>query len=100
MPRSIAGVRRALSRERRDGERRIGLDDMRAFRMDRRTGERRRDAVATRGMIAGVISGAEVDEIDDDMIVEISDLDDDLIGGANEAGELTQIIELVAEPLA
>jgi hypothetical protein len=52
----------------------------------------------------------EVDEsfaaIDDDMIIEISDLDVELIGdrGADEIdeidepGELTRIIELVAEP--
>lgn len=99
MPRTISGVRRALSRERRGVERRIGLDDLRAFRVNRRTGERRRD----RGDLAlstAIISG-EIDEVaavDEDMIVEISDLDDELFGGSTEPGDLTQIIELVADP--
>lgn len=110
MPRTIAGVREALQRERRVIERRIGYDDRRAFRVNRRTGERRRDKELNNGLPHSVVSG-EVDEmlpsVDDDMIIEITDLPDELIaasgeggegGERGEAGELTRIIELVAEP--
>lgn len=99
MPRTIAGVRTALARERRGEERRVGLDDQRAFRMNRRTGERRRQRDGAQR--APSITGGEVEEmfasIEDDMIIEITDLDDELINSI-EPGELTQIIELVAEP--
>jgi hypothetical protein len=106
MPRTIAGVRNALGRERRVLERRVGYDDKRAFRVDRRTGERRRARDLNNGLPHSVVSG-EVDEmlaaVDDDMIIEITDLDDDLIGGGGgdhraDPGELTRIIELVPEP--
>lgn len=58
MPDTIAAVRRAISRERRNADRRYGKPDTRVFPYERRVGERRtlRDALMP---------------IDDDMIVEI-----------------------------
>lgn len=103
MPRTIAGVREALHRERRVIERRIGFDDKRAFRVDRRTGERRRDKELNNGLPHSIVCG-EVDEmvpsVDEDMIIEITDLDDELISRALDDGgeleDLTQIVELIA----
>jgi hypothetical protein len=67
MPRSLAAIRRALRRDRRAGDRRSGATDPRVFRYDRRTGERRRARDAD-----AVDLGEEL--VDDDMILEISDL--------------------------
>lgn len=69
MPRSLAAIRRALRRDRRAGDRRSGATDPRVFRYDRRTGERRRARDAD-----AVDLGDELVAVDDDMILEISDL--------------------------
>ena len=84
MPRTLAALRDAVSRERRKKDRRIGKADTRVFRYERRVGERRtgRD---------------EIEVIDDDMIIEITiDAEPDAPGDDFEA-DLTQIRELVAE---
>lgn len=65
MPQSIAGIREVLGRDRRDKERRWGKRDSRVFRHNRRGDDRR----FPRG------SDARVDE---DMIIEISELVSDL----------------------
>ncbi len=62
MPQSIGAIRTALSRDRRVEERRWGKRDSRVFRYNRRSGDRRlpREAGET--------------GVDEDMIVEISEL--------------------------
>jgi len=80
---SIAGVRSALSRDRRLGERRgVGID-ARVFRYDRRGGERRR--IRALGDDDHLV-------VDDDMIIDILELADELAGGADE--ELTRIVSV------
>ena len=64
MPQSIGGIREALLRDRRQTDRRWGKKDSRVFRYNRRNGDRRQ--------------GRSPDAIDDDMIVEISELVSDL----------------------
>jgi hypothetical protein len=64
MPQTIAGVREAVRRERRQGERRVGKADSRVFQYDRRSLDRR--------------CGRGCDDdwvvIDEEMIVEIAEL--------------------------
>lgn len=62
MPGNFAAVRKALRRERRRADRRAGLPDARAFPSDRRTGDRREG------------DGGDMPPVDDDMIVEVSEL--------------------------
>ena len=78
MPKTIAEMKKVVSRERRDLDRRIGKVDSRVFRYERRVGERR--------------SGREdFPAVDDDMIIEISTAD----SGGDDFEDLTQIRELI-----
>lgn len=82
VPRTIAGLRDAVSRERRKRDRRVGKPDTRVFRYERRVGERR--------------AGREdVAAIDEDMIIEVT-IDDDGDEGVD-FEDLTRIRELVIE---
>jgi hypothetical protein len=63
MPQSLAGIRQALDRERRDTERRFGKKDTRVFQHDRRSGDRRTEREPDELLV-----------IDDDMILEIEEL--------------------------
>nr|HEX4318737.1 hypothetical protein [Kofleriaceae bacterium] len=85
MPRTILGLKDALSRERRKRDRRIGKSDSRVFQYERRVGERRtvaRDGYST---------------IEDDMIIEITIEATPDAGGGEDFDELTQIRELIRE---
>jgi hypothetical protein len=82
MPQTLGEIRAALVRERRNCERRWGKLDSRVFRYDRRSSERRSPA-------------GQVDQVDDDMIVEISELAADLERLAAEEPELTRIQEIL-----
>ncbi|MBL4635475.1 MAG: hypothetical protein JKY56_16560 [Kofleriaceae bacterium] len=62
IPQSIAGIRTQLRRDRRGDERRWGKKDTRIFRYNRRSLERRIPRDTSEGAV------------DDDMIVEISEL--------------------------
>jgi len=83
VPRTIAALRTAVSRERRKKDRRIGKPDTRVFRYERRVGERRtgRD---------------DVPLVEDDMIIEVT-VDMSSVGLADEFEDLTQIRELVSQ---
>ena len=84
MPTTIAGLREALSRERRKKDRRFGKSDTRVFRYERRVGDRRMGR-----------TDDQLLSIDDDMIIEIT------IGPAEDDGldfeDMTQIRELVRD---
>ncbi len=80
MPPTIAELKEALSRERRKKDRRIGKADTRVFKYERRVGDRR----------AG---RADEQNIDDDMIIEITLGTDDEV----DFEDMTQIRELVAD---
>jgi hypothetical protein len=58
MPRDLEALRRAVSRERRSEDRRIGKPDTRVYQVERRVGDRRTDV-------------KELLAIDDDMIIEV-----------------------------
>ena len=81
LPTTIAGLADALSRERRNRDRRIGKGDTRVFKYERRVGDRR-------------YGRADELPIDDDMIIEITvgpiENDDDI-----DFEDMTQIRELV-----
>ncbi len=62
MPQTIAGIREALRRDRRGDDRRWGKKDTRIFRYNRRGDDRRLPRENTDS------------RVDEDMIVEISDL--------------------------
>jgi len=66
MPQSIGEIRATLSRDRRDNERRWGKRDSRVFRYNRRSDDRR------------VPRDLGESGVDEDMIVEISELVSDL----------------------
>jgi hypothetical protein len=80
LPRSIAGIRAALTRDRRRGERRVGQPDGRLSPRERRAGERR---------------GGGDEVVDDGMILEMWDLADEIesadADADADADELTQI---------
>ncbi|HEY1558932.1 MAG TPA: hypothetical protein VGF94_29110 [Kofleriaceae bacterium] len=80
MPKTIAELRDAVSRERRKRDRRFGKPDTRVFRYERRVGERR-------------MGREDVPLVDDDMIIEVT-ID---APGDGDFEDLTQIRELVAE---
>lgn len=83
MPQSMAGIRRALRRDRRLGDRRYGKFDGRVFQYDRRGVERRRRLTTEDG---------EWLLVDDEMIVEIEEIASELDAiAAGERAELTQI---------
>jgi hypothetical protein len=81
LPATIAGLKEAVSRERRKVDRRLGKPDTRVFRYERRVGERRdlREAYAT---------------IEDDMIIEVSMGPDDDV----DFDDMTMIRELADMP--
>jgi hypothetical protein len=80
MPRTLAGITDAISRERRRLDRRWGKTDSRVFVYERRVGERRY------GRDNGPV-------VDDDMIIEVTfDIGAEL---AAELDDITQIRELV-----
>jgi hypothetical protein len=87
MPKTISQLKDAVSRERRNRDRRWGKPDTRVFIYERRVGERR--------------FGRESDlpAVDDDMIIEVT-IDDELMLLGNGGGEdfdqdITAIRELV-----
>jgi hypothetical protein len=82
MPKTISGLKEAVSRERRKRDRRWGKPDGRVFVYERRVGERR--------------DGREdLPPVDDDMIIEVSiDLDAE---PSHDVDDITQIRELVRE---
>jgi hypothetical protein len=102
MPRSLADVREALRRERRQHDRRVGLADLRAVPVERRRGERRAHALAS-GTAAGS-SAAPRDPflcthesaplVDDDMVIEISELASELESLAQELGEVADLTRI------
>jgi hypothetical protein len=82
MPKTIAALKEAVSRERRQRDRRWGKPDGRVFVYERRVGERR--------------SGREdLPAVDDDMIIEVS-VDNDAEPMPSYE-DITQIRELVRE---
>ncbi len=85
MPRTIAALRVALSRDRRKRDRRIGKPDTRVYPYERRVGERRTDL---RGALA---AGAAAD---DDIVIEIS-VEPDAVEPGFE--DLTQIRDMVRD---
>jgi hypothetical protein len=62
MPQSISAIRETLSRNRREKDRRWGKRDSRVFRYNRRGDDRR------------LARDPNADAVDDDMIIEISEL--------------------------
>jgi len=79
MPTTISALKLAISRERRDRDRRWGKPDSRVFVYERRVGERR-------------FGREDVPDVDDEMIIEIT-IDDSV----PEPEDITQIRELVRE---
>ena len=82
VPRTIAELKLALKRDRRDRDRRYGKPDSRVFRYERRVGERRVGRC-----------DADVAPIDDDMILEITIEPAD---AGVDFDDMTRIRELVA----
>ncbi len=91
MPQTIAGIRTALDRERRDDERRYGKGDTRVFQHERRGDDRREGR-------------SELLRIDDEMILSCDDLAESLDRLADEMegrrrsddGDLTRIRDSAA----
>jgi hypothetical protein len=81
LPETIAELKRMVSRERRDLDRRIGKPDSRVFQYERRVGERRS-------------SREEYPNVDDEMIIEVVV---DLHERDVDFDDVTQIHDLVAE---
>ena len=82
MPPTIVALREAMSRERRNRDRRFGKPDSRVFRYERRVGQRRLEA------------REDCPAVDDDMIIEVSY---EVMIEGEEFGDLTQIRDLVHE---
>jgi hypothetical protein len=80
MPTTIAELRAAVSRDRRNRDRRIGRPDSRVFRYERRVGERR-------------TSRSDGAPIEEDLIIEVS-IEDEPTG--LEFGDLTTIRDMVS----
>ena len=80
MPRSLAELKVALSRDRRRDDRRIGMPDVRVFQFERRIGERR----------AGK---DDYPSVEDEMIIEISVEDD---GEPGDFADITRIFGVSA----
>ncbi len=80
LPDSLAELREAVSRERRQVDRRFGRSDTRVFQYERRVGERR----AFRG---------DYPQVEDDMIIEVLLEDNESVDV--DFDDLTQIRELV-----
>lgn len=82
MPTTVAGLKEAVSRERRKRDRRVGKADSRVFQYERRVGERR--------------AGREdYPIVDDEMIIEVSVEAGE--GGGEDFEDLTQIRELLSD---
>jgi hypothetical protein len=79
IPATIAGLKAAVSRERRQIDRRLGKPDTRVFRYERRVGERR--------------AGRDAPAVDDDMIIEVS-YD---TAAVEDFEDLTQIRQMIVE---
>lgn len=79
MPPTIAALREAISRERRNRDRRMGKPDSRVFRYERRVGQRRTD------------SREDCPAVDDDMIIAVSY---EVVIEHDAFDDLTQIREL------
>jgi hypothetical protein len=75
IPETIDGVRQALRRDRRDGDRRDNGMDRRIFPRERRVGERRGPPREGEGVAADPGAHLAPDELDD-VIIEL--LDDDI----------------------
>ena len=101
MPRSMAGLRDALRRERRQVERRATESD-RVAPSERRWGERRASARLASG--AGTSASAVPSHgmclhesaplVDDDMVIEISELASELESLADELGEVADLTRI------
>ncbi|HEU5059902.1 MAG TPA: hypothetical protein VFU21_25400 [Kofleriaceae bacterium] len=91
LPRSVAGIRALLGRERRSAVRRVGRPDGRAFPYERRGLERRADEIHIE-----IDTGDARQAIEDDMVVEIAELAHELEVLAEElpGADLTFIREL------
>lgn len=79
LPTTIAGLKAAVSRERRKLDRRVGKADSRVFKYERRVGERR--------------DGRDAPPIDDDMIIEVTYEPE----GPQDFEDLTQIRQMIVE---
>ncbi|RMH39645.1 MAG: hypothetical protein D6689_15920 [Deltaproteobacteria bacterium] len=88
LPQTLAGIRRALERDRRRASRRVGKPDTRVFPRERRTSDRRRPRAH---------DADDLLSIDDDMILEIEELEalaGEMSRPANDGDDLTRIREL------
>jgi len=96
LPLTIAGLKDALSRERRKKDRRIGKVDSRVFQYERRVGDRRTDRVDASGGSAASSAAAGqrglIELADDDLIIEITVADEGM-----DFEDMTQIRELVRD---
>lgn len=98
MPATIGDMRKIVSRERRGKDRRVGKPDTRVFQYERRVGDRR----MPRGTQPGIpVAEVSLDEVSyDDIIIEISIDDIEVLGDAEpgmEFDDITQIRDLVRE---
>jgi hypothetical protein len=105
-PRSVAAVRDALRRERRQRDRRAGLADRRAVPIERRRGERRAGVDVAPGAHGTAASPSAVPPhgaacplesatlVDDDMVIEISELASELESLAQELGEVADLTRI------
>jgi hypothetical protein len=78
LPRSVAGIREALTRERRGPPRRLGKSDDRVFPYERRDEDRRRRLGRGTADAGGPGEPAGPAPVDDEMILEIAELAEDL----------------------
>jgi hypothetical protein len=91
MPRTMAALKEAVSRERRHRDRRFGKPDTRVFVYERRVGERRSVREAD-GQPVDPLGAA----VDDDLIIEIAiDMDMALAEMEPSDRDITQIREMV-----
>ncbi len=102
MPRSMAGLRDALRRERRNVERR-GTESDRGAPIDRRGVERRTSARLAAGTATGASGVPSLHAmclhesaplVDDDMVIEISELASELESLADELGEVADLTRI------
>lgn len=99
MPRSMAGLRDALRRERRHIERRATESD-RGAPIDRRWTDRRASARLAAGTGAsaapshGICFHESAPLVDDDMVIEISELASELESLADELGEVADLTRI------
>lgn len=101
MPRSLAGVREALRRERRQHERRAPEADETVSLLERRAGDRRRAARVAAGPASAIPHPDEVcvdDEtspiVDEEMVLEIAELASELESLAEDLGEVADLTRI------